>query len=102
MAAACLVGMLLLAQSAKAKLPRWWLNAALCVHHFEGSWQDPDPPYFGGMQFDLQTWYSNGGGRYARYPHWASPHTQLLIAYNTWRRRGWQPWPTTARMCGLP
>jgi hypothetical protein len=25
----------------------------LCIHHFEGSWKDPDAPYYGGLQMDL-------------------------------------------------
>lgn len=88
--------------AAKARIfPRWWLNAALCVHSHEGSWRDAGAPYYGGMQFDLGTWFANGGGRYAAYPHWATPTQQLRVAYVTWQRRGWYPWPNTARMCGL-
>jgi Transglycosylase-like domain len=87
--------------AANGGLPQWWLRSALCVHSHEGSWRDPGAPFYGGMQFLLSTWYANGGGRYARYPHWATPGQQLQIAYNLWRRAGWNPWPNTARMCGL-
>jgi hypothetical protein len=104
--AACLCLLALYASgSAQARgarvFPSWWLRAALCVHSHEGSWRDAGAPYYGGMQFDLGTWRSNGGLRYASYPHYATPHEQLRVAYATWQRRGWYPWPTTARMCGL-
>jgi resuscitation-promoting factor RpfA len=92
---------LALPTKASAAFPRSWFRDALCVHRYEGSWTDPGAPYFGGMQFDLPTWRANGGFRYARYPHHATPHEQLLVAYMTWKRRGWHPWPNTARMCGL-
>ena len=90
------------ASEAKARVfPGWWLKGALCVHSHEGSWLDAGAPFYGGMQFDLGTWRSNGGSRYAAYPHQATPHEQLKVAYVTWQRRGWWPWPNTARMCGL-
>lgn len=79
--------------------PAWWLPDALCVHRYEGAWDaDTGNGYFGGMQFDLETWEANGGhGR----PDLASPRQQLVVAYTTWRRRGWEPWPNTAAECGL-
>jgi len=99
--AAFVVWMVFALRAKAGRFPAWWLHAALCVHSHEGSWRDPGFPYFGGMQFDLPTWYANGGGRFARYPHWATPHQQLVVAYTTWRRRGWNPWPNTSVMCGL-
>jgi hypothetical protein len=53
------------------------------------------------MQFMFSTWHSNGGGRFAHYPHQATPKEQLIVAYALWRRSGWAPWPNTARACGL-
>lgn len=82
-------------------LPSWWVRQALCVHRYEGSWTDPGAPFYGGMQFDYSTWLANGGGRYAQTANLATPHEQLHIAYVTWKQRGWYPWPTTARLCGL-
>lgn len=82
--------------------PRWWRDAALCVHSHEGSWRaNTGNGFYGGMQFLLSTWNANGGRRYASYPHQASPQQQLAVAYTLWRRAGWSPWPNTARMCGL-
>ena len=28
-------------------------TAWLCIHRYEGSWNDPNPPYYGGLQMDL-------------------------------------------------
>lgn len=82
-----------------------WLAAALCVHSKEGSWTDPNPPYFGGMQMDL-SFQRAYGGRFLRAlgtaDHW-HPKQQLLAAFIGYRARGgWNPWPNTARACGLP
>lgn len=82
--------------------PSWWLRAALCVHSREGSWQaNTGNGFTGGMQFITSTWLANGGGVYAPAAYLASPHEQLHIAWNLYRRAGWAPWPNTARMCGL-
>lgn len=83
--------------------PPWlshpWVDAALCVHHYEGAWNaNTGNGYYGGMQFDLSTWAANGGtGR----PDLNPPAEQLRVAYRTWQARGWTPWPNTAAMCGL-
>jgi hypothetical protein len=45
--------------------PGWWYRDAMCIHGKEGAWADPNPPYYGGMQFDVGTWLLNGGGRFA-------------------------------------
>lgn len=72
------------------------------MHHYEGAWNaNTGNGYTGGMQFDTGTWLGNGGGVYAPEAYLATPHDQLVVAYHTWQARGWQPWPTTARMCGL-
>ena len=76
-----------------------WLSAALCVHGKEGAWNDnTGNGYYGGMQFDLSTWASNGG---TGMPNLQPPSVQLHVAWLTWLRRGWGPWPNTARACGL-
>jgi Transglycosylase-like domain len=103
LAAACVT---LLAGKAEAKskrvFPSWWLRAALCVHSYEGGWQaNTGNGFYGGMQFLHSTWVSNGGRRYAEFPHQATPHQQLRVAFRLWQRAGWYPWPNTARMCGL-
>ena len=49
--------------------------------------------YYGGLQFDLQTWRSVGG---AGYPHRASRLEQMFRAVRLIRWRGYSPWP----VCG--
>lgn len=97
-----------IAQAAWAKgewksVPKWWVRSALCVHRYEGSWQDPNAPYYGGMQMDW-AFMSHYGGWQLRHlgtaDRWPA-RTQLLIAYRGWRRQGWGAWPNTSRMCGL-
>lgn len=81
-----------------------WLRSALCVHHFEGTWDDTrNPVDDGGMQMDQSFQQSYGPvfyqrwGRAYHWPVWA----QLYTAYQGWKVRGWYPWPNTARYCGL-
>lgn len=85
--------------------PSWvWLAAADCVHKREGAWDaNTGNGYFGGMQADMAFqraygwYYLVRWGTADRWPWWA----QLHMAYNGWAARGWQPWPNTARRCGL-
>jgi hypothetical protein len=76
----------------------------LCIHHFEGAWNDPGPPYYGGLQMDLSFQRAYGGGLLARKGtanHW-TPLEQMWAAERAHRRgRGFYPWPNTARYCGL-
>jgi|SRR5215831_15116268 len=105
-AALCAVVVLMLAvtQTAGANryFPSWWYRQAMCVHRGEGAWNaNTGNGFYGGMQFMHGTWVSNGGRRFAEYPHRATPVQQLIVAYWLWRRAGWRPWPNTARACGL-
>ena len=75
----------------------------LCIHHFEGRWNDPNAPYYGGLQFSSSTWERNGGHRYAPEADQATPLQQMWIAENAWAESGgsFSQWPNTARYCGL-
>jgi hypothetical protein len=79
-------------------------QAWLCIHRFEGSWRDPSPPYFGGLQMDLtfQRRYAPGLlRRKGTADHW-TPLEQMWAAERAHRSgRGFYPWPNTARYCGL-
>jgi hypothetical protein len=46
--------------------------------------------YYGGLQFDLQTWTSVGG---KGYPHQNSKLEQKFRAVKLIRKRGYRPWP---------
>jgi len=76
----------------------------LCIHHYEGSWSDPNPPYYGGLQMDLSFQRRYGGWllrRKGTAEHW-TPLEQMWAAERAHRSgRGFYPWPNTARYCGL-
>jgi hypothetical protein len=78
--------------------------AWLCIHRLEGSWTDPNPPYYGGLQMDLQFQRTYGAGllrRKGTADHW-TPLEQMWTAERAHRAgRGFYPWPNTARSCGL-
>jgi hypothetical protein len=76
----------------------------LCIHHFEGAWNDPGPPYYGGLQMDLGFQRAYGGQllrRKGTANNW-TPLEQMWAAERAHRSgRGFYPWPNTARYCGL-
>jgi hypothetical protein len=76
----------------------------LCIHRLEGSWRDPNPPYYGGLQMDLGFQRRYGRQLLARKGtanHW-TPLEQMWVAERAHRAgQGFDPWPNTARYCGL-
>jgi hypothetical protein len=76
----------------------------LCIHHYEGAWNDPNPPYYGGLQMDLGFQRTYGRQLLATKgtaDHW-TPLEQMWVAERAHRAgRGFYPWPNTARYCGL-
>jgi len=88
----------------------WWranhppeLHGWICIHHYEGSWTDSGGPYWGGLQMDY-SFQSTYGSWLLRHKgtadHW-SPLEQIWVAVRAWRVRGFSPWPSTARYCGM-
>lgn len=79
-------------------------SAWRCIHRYEGAWNDPNAPYWGGLQMDLGFQKSYGGWLLARKgtaDHW-TPLEQMWVAERAHRSgRGFYPWPNTARYCGL-
>jgi hypothetical protein len=79
-------------------------RAWLCIHHFEGAWHDPNAPYYGGLQMDVQfqrTYAPVLLHRKGTADHW-TPLEQIWTAERARRSgRGFYPWPNTARYCGL-
>ncbi len=102
----------------------------LCIHNGEGDWEDGGDTYWGGMQMDLDFMEAHGRDMLAKYgkprgvtgPNgWENPWTpreQVIVAQRAkqgirtslddgrivfWqdRPRGYNPWPNTARDCGL-
>lgn len=80
------------------------LRQWLCIHRFEGAWNDPNPPYFGGLQMDL-SFQRRYGFHLLRQKGTANnwtPLEQMWAAERAHRSgRGFFPWPNTARYCGL-
>lgn len=79
-------------------------SAWLCIQRFEGPWNDPNAPYYGGLQMDLTFQRLYGGyllERKGTADRW-SPLEQMWVAERAYRSgRGFYPWPNTARFCGL-
>ena len=48
--------------------------------------------YYGGLQFDSQTWLGNGGGQYAPRADLASRTQQIAVADTVYAARGLAPW----------
>lgn len=76
----------------------------LCIHRYEGSWTDPNAPYYGGLQMDwnfMRTYGSWLLSHKGTADHW-TPFEQMLVAERAHRSgRGFGPWPNTARYCHL-
>lgn len=79
--------------------PQW-----RCIQRYEGSWADPNPPYWGGLQMDM-SFQSTYGRELLRRKGTAdrwTPLEQMWVAERAYRSgRGFTPWPNTARYCGL-
>jgi hypothetical protein len=79
-------------------------QAWLCIHRFEGAWHDPNAPYYGGLQMDVQFQRIYAPVLFRRKgtaDHW-TPLEQIWTAERARRSgRGFYPWPNTARYCGL-
>jgi hypothetical protein len=78
-------------------------RAWLCIHRHEGRWNDPNGPYYGGLQMDLEFQATYGREllrRKGTADRW-TPLEQMWVAERAYRSRGFWPWPNTARYCGL-
>jgi hypothetical protein len=76
----------------------------VCIHRYEGSWRDSGDPYWGGLQMD-RGFMSTYAPRVLLRRGWANRWTaleQMWVAERAHRSgRGYWPWPSTARFCGL-
>jgi hypothetical protein len=75
-----------------------------CIQRYEGRWNDPNPPYYGGLQMDISFQRLYGRDllrRKGTADNW-TPVEQMWVAERALRAgRGFYPWPNTARHCGL-
>ena len=79
------------------------LAAFMCIHRYEGSWNDAGAPFYGGLQMNYGFQASYGGAllrQKGTADHW-TPLEQIWVAEKALRSRGFYPWPNTARYCGL-
>jgi uncharacterized protein YabE (DUF348 family) len=68
-----------------------WDKIAQCES--TGNWSiNSGNGYYGGLQFDIQTWIGAGGGAYAPNASQASKAQQIDIANRIYAERGLQPW----------
>jgi hypothetical protein len=56
--------------------------------------------FYGGVQFDQNTWERNGGLRYAARADLATREEQIAIATVTQQRQGWGAWPVCSGRIG--
>jgi uncharacterized protein YabE (DUF348 family) len=57
--------------------------------------------FYGGVQFDQNTWERNGGLRYAQRADQATREEQIAIAEVTRARQGWGAWPVCSGRLGV-
>jgi uncharacterized protein YabE (DUF348 family) len=68
-----------------------WDRVAQCESG--GNWAiNTGNGYYGGLQFDSQTWLGNGGGAFAPRADLASRTQQIAIANKVYAARGLAPW----------
>jgi hypothetical protein len=76
----------------------------LCIHRFEGAWNDTGAPFWGGLQMDgsfQSTYGANFLRKLGTADHWP-PFVQMAVAMSAYYSgRGFYPWPNTGRYCGL-
>ncbi|SDE35470.1 resuscitation-promoting factor [Rhodococcus tukisamuensis] len=57
--------------------------------------------YYGGVQFDQNTWERQGGLKYAPRADLATREEQIAIATKTQRTQGWGAWPSCSSRLGV-
>lgn len=79
------------------------LQAWYCIHRHEGPWNDPNAPYWGGLQMDMNFMSAYGHWLLVHKgtaDHW-TPLEQIWAGVRAWRQRGFEPWSTSAHACGV-
>ena len=68
-----------------------WDRIAQCESG--GNWHiNTGNGYYGGLQFDSQTWLANGGADFAPRADLATREEQITVANRVYAVRGLQPW----------
>lgn len=86
------------------RLPLGNVIAWTCIHGLEGAWNaNTGNGYYGGLQMDIgfqQTYGPELLKTKGTADHW-TPQEQMAVAERARASRGYNPWPNTARACGL-
>ena len=103
-AAAALTGMaaagLAVAAPADAATDAQWDKLAQCESG--GNWHiNTGNGYYGGLQFNRQTWQAYGGGIFAPTADKATREQQISVAAKVAQSQGWGAWPSCSRTAGL-
>ena len=70
---------------------------ALASCESSGNWAiNTGNGFYGGVQFNQNTWERHGGLRYAPRADLATQEAQIAIAEVTQARQGWGAWPVAA------
>ena len=73
-----------------------WTGVAQCES--SGNWSiNTGNGYYGGLQFDSQTWLGHGGGQFAQRADLATPAQQIAVAERVLVTQGVGAWPTCGR-----
>lgn len=92
-------GGLALAGHASAATDGEWDKVASCESG--GNWAiNTGNGFYGGVQFDQNTWERSGGLRYAARADLATREEQIAIATVTQQRQGWGAWPVCSGRIG--
>jgi hypothetical protein len=87
-----------------ARVPHYAALTCIAEHESGGRWDiSTGNGYYGGLQMDRQFQRTYAPRLYARKgtaDHWTREE-QMRAAARAVRSRGFTPWPTTARICGL-
>ncbi|EME19530.1 resuscitation-promoting factor [Rhodococcus triatomae] len=75
---------------------------ALAQCEATGNWQiNTGNGFYGGVQFDQNTWERQGGLKYAPRADLATREEQIAIASKTQQTQGWGAWPSCTSRLGL-
>lgn len=81
-----------------------YLSSWICIHGHEGAWNaNTGNGYYGGLQMDW-SFMKTYGPELLRTKGTAdkwTPYEQMMVAERAHKTRGFNPWPNTARYCGL-
>lgn len=91
-------------EALEKKEPVGDVSTWICIHNHEGAWNDPNDPYWGGLQMDRNFMLAYGRDMVRKYGGWAdlwSPRDQMVVAERARKLRGYGPWPMTRIPCGV-